>query len=83
MEENPVRVQKEKNCSDSVWLWATVLMKDFQWIFCLAMDLEKRPSFYRMAPLWCVLIQESNSLKESEDQRFNCMFLSCHVRVSE
>ena len=45
-------------------------MKDCQLIFCLAMHLEKRPSFFCNAPLWCVLIQESNNLDESEDQTF-------------
>ena len=34
------------------------------------MDLAKRPSFYCKTPLWCPLIQESNSLNESEDQTF-------------
>ena len=46
-----------------------MLVKDCQWIFCLAMDLEKRPIFYCKAPLCCILIQESNSLNEREAQR--------------
>ena len=47
-----------------------MFVKDCQWIFCLAMDLEKRPSFNCKAYLWCVLIKERNTLNESEDQRF-------------
>ena len=49
-------------------------MKDCQWIFCLAMDLEKRLSFFCNAPLWRVLIQESNSLNKCEDQTFISFF---------
>ena len=68
--ENPVRVQKQKTCSNSIWLWMIVLVKDCQWRFYFAKNFAKRSSFYYNVPLWCLLIQECNSLNESEDQSF-------------